>query len=172
MANNGDAGFTFGYTDVRADGSQVSTRAIHYLHTSTTDEWEDNDRSGEYLLISGGIMDGVLTLANDPENEYDAATKSYVDNMVFTVVFQPNAVAGLDADSSITEIQTAVNDGKIVLGVLNDNIYRIAYATSTELVFSGVSGTITIDIIYTDGAWTQENTVLLPLSGGANDRRY
>lgn len=34
---------------------------------------------GLYLLLSGGIMTGVLTLSSDPANPSDAATKNYVD---------------------------------------------------------------------------------------------
>ena len=60
--NGNSAGFTFGYTQVRADGSMISTRSIHYLHTPTQDVWSDSDMSSEPLLLSGGVMDGTLNM--------------------------------------------------------------------------------------------------------------
>lgn len=42
--SNGEAGFTFGYTQVTTDGQLVSTRAIHYSHIpNQDDEWVDSD---------------------------------------------------------------------------------------------------------------------------------
>lgn len=62
IAENGDAGFTFGYTRLTLDGQLVSTRAVNYFHTAdpVTDQWTDVDQAAEYLKISGGIMDGNL----------------------------------------------------------------------------------------------------------------
>lgn len=62
IAENGDAGFTFGYTRLTLDGQLVSTRAVNYFHTAdpVTDQWTDVDQAAEYLKISGGIMYGNL----------------------------------------------------------------------------------------------------------------
>lgn len=63
--SNGSAGFTFGYTQVRTDGSSIVTRAIHYLHDSTQDVWSDSDMTSEPLLLTGGILDGTLNMASN-----------------------------------------------------------------------------------------------------------
>jgi hypothetical protein len=39
----------------------------------------------QYLQLTGGVMTGVLTLAIDPVNPLDAATKRYVDNSIVPV---------------------------------------------------------------------------------------
>ena len=38
---------------------------------------------GPFLPTAGGIMEGPLTLARDPAGNFEAATKSYVDNLAF-----------------------------------------------------------------------------------------
>ena len=64
IAENGDAGFTFGYTKVTLDGQLVSTRAVNYHHTADPvgDEWTDIDQAAEYLKTSGGTLDGNLSM--------------------------------------------------------------------------------------------------------------
>lgn len=64
IAENGDAGFTFGYTKVTLDGQLVSTRAVNYHHTAdpVSDEWTDIDQAAEYLKTSGGTLDGNLSM--------------------------------------------------------------------------------------------------------------
>lgn len=64
IAENGDAGFTFGYTQLTLDGQLVTTRAINYHHTAdpVADEWTDADQTAEYLKLTGGIMDGNLSM--------------------------------------------------------------------------------------------------------------
>lgn len=57
------AGFTFGYTQVRTDGETIVTRAIHYLHTADTDEWEDADLESQPLTLNGGVMSGDINMA-------------------------------------------------------------------------------------------------------------
>lgn len=61
--SNDNGGFTFGYTQVRADGQTIVTRAIHYLHTQDEDKWEDADYNSEPLLLSGGTMSGSINMA-------------------------------------------------------------------------------------------------------------
>jgi hypothetical protein len=39
----------------------------------------------KYLLLTGGTLSGKLTLAMDPTNPFDAATKKYVDAQIVTV---------------------------------------------------------------------------------------
>lgn len=166
FAQNGGAGFTFGYTEVRTGGTSVSTRSIHYLHDAGGDKWEDSDVEGEYLSVNGGTMVGNLTLSASPVNEHDAADKSYVDNRVFKVTFTRDPLAGLNADKTIDEVNAAITDGKIVIGVIDANEYRLAYHSGGEIILSGISGNISTDIMYTNGAWSQTTETMLPTSGG------
>lgn len=166
FAQNGGAGFTFGYTQVREATKNVTTRSIHYLHTADSDEWKDADAEGEYLPISGGTMAGTLTLAGSPSNEHDAADKSYVDNRVFKVTFTRDPLAGLNADKTIDEVNAAITDGKIVIGVIDANEYRLAYYGGGEIIFSGISGSISTNIMYAENAWSQTTETMLSTKGG------
>lgn len=164
--NGNGAGFTFGYTDVRANGELISTRAIHYLHTETDDLWADADMSAEYIQTTGGTITGRLFLANDPATEGEAATKAYVDDRHLGVIFMRDAVAGLNPDISTAEIQEAIVDGKTVIAILDNNEYPMVYYNNGSIVFGGISGSIATEIIYAEGAWTQTNTPILPIAGG------
>lgn len=166
IAESGDAGFTFGYTNIILGGNTVSTRAIHYLHNADGDKWEDADKSGEYLLVNGGAMLGPLTLSSSPVNEHEAADKAYVDGRVFKVTFTRDQVAGLNADKPIEEVNSAISDGKIVIGILDSNEYRLAYYNNGEIIFSGISGSISTNIMYTNNAWSQTTEAMLSTSGG------
>lgn len=166
FAQNGGAGFTFGYTQVREATKNVTTRSIHYLHTADSDEWKDADAEGEYLSISGGTMAGTLTLFGSPSNEHDAADKSYVDSRVFKVTFTRDPVAGLNADKTNEEINSAITDNKIVIGVIGSDEYRLAYHGADGIIFSGISGSISTNIMYLQNAWTQTTEAMLPTKGG------
>lgn len=91
FANNGsEGGFTFGYTQVTVDGQLVSTRAIHYLHTANADEWTDDTQTGEYLKISGGILEGNLSMGNNnitdiQELKVDGEYPLYLGNVIHAV---------------------------------------------------------------------------------------
>lgn len=167
FAQNGGAGFTFGYTEVRTGGTSVSTRSIHYLHDAGGDKWEDSDVTGEYLSVNGGTMVGNLILSASPVNEHDAADKAYVDNRVFKVTFTRDPLAGLNADKTIDEVNAAITDGKIVIGVIDANEYRLAYHGGGEIIFSGISGGISTNIMYAENAWSQTTETMLPTKGGA-----
>ena len=165
---NGDngAGFTFGYTELRAHGASVVTRAIHYLHSASDDIWSESGSDGEYVQTSGGAMAGPLTLYNHPSNEYEAVSKGYVDNRVFKITFTRDVVAGLNADKTIDEINAAITDNKIVIGVVGSEEYRLAYHGADGIIFSGISGSISTNIMYLNGAWTQTTEAMLPVKGG------
>lgn len=167
FAQNGGAGFTFGYTQVGEATKNVTTRSIHYLHTADSDEWKDADAEGEYLPISGGTMAGTLTLFGSPSNEHDAADKSYVDGRVFKVTFTRDPVAGLNADKTNEEINSAITDNKVVIGVIGSDEYRLAYHGADGIIFSGISGSISTNIMYAENAWTQTTEAMLPTKGGA-----
>lgn len=164
--SDGAAGFTFGYTNIIAAGTSVATRAIHYLHTDSGDTWEDADAEGEYLSVNGGTMAGALILNAEPVGDEEAANKGYVDARHFKVTFQRDPVAGLNADHSFSNISAAASGGKTVIAVLDNNEYQLSYATDTEMIFSGITGSIATEIIYANGVWTQTTVSLLPTTGG------
>lgn len=78
IAANGDAGMTFGYTQVTTDGQLVSTRAVVFSHIAeepNNDYWTDADQVGEYLKTAGGVMDGDLNMgANSLTNVQELTT--------------------------------------------------------------------------------------------------
>lgn len=89
IADNGDAGFTFGYTKVTTDGQLVSTRGVNYYHTADpiADSWTDIDQVGEYLKISGGVLDGNLSMgANNitdvQEIQVNPANPIYIGSVI------------------------------------------------------------------------------------------
>lgn len=164
--NGSGAGFTFGYTDVRANGELIATRAIHYLHTENDDLWADADMSAEYVQTSGGTISGRLFLSNDPVSEGEATTKAYVDDRHLGIIFMRDAVAGLNPDISTDEIREAIIDGKTVVAILDSNEYPLIYFSNDSIVFGSISGSIATEIIYSEDAWTQMNTPLLPVDGG------
>ena len=94
FADNGDAGLVFGYTDIRTAGQLIVTRAISYTHIGADDAWTDADASGEYLSINGGTMVGDLFLAGAPIDDYQAANKQYVDNLISGCVLLKTAPTG------------------------------------------------------------------------------
>lgn len=165
---NGDngAGFTFGYTEIRAQGSAVVTRSVHYLHSGTDDLWTEATTEGEYIQTSGGAMAGPLTLSGVPINEHEAVSKGYVDSRIFKVVFTRNAVAGLNADKTIGEINTAISEGKTLIGIVGNEEYHLAYYKNGEIILSGISGNISTNIMYSGGAWAQVTEVMLSTKGG------
>lgn len=85
FADNGNAVFLFGHVEIQTGGQRIVTRAIQYSHDLTSDNWTDLDRETDmslYLLLSGGHMEGELTLAGEPTDENHAANKQYVDTKV------------------------------------------------------------------------------------------
>ena len=62
VAEDGNAGFTFGYTQVTTGGQLVSTRAVNYYHTADTDEWTDGDEVGEYVRIDNAVSKSHVDL--------------------------------------------------------------------------------------------------------------
>ena len=82
IADNGDATFTFGYTQVRVGGQIISSRCINYTHIDNVDVWVDGDIEADmslYLPLDGGELYGALTLPGNPTNDNHAANKQYVD---------------------------------------------------------------------------------------------
>lgn len=89
FAGNGDAGFTFGYTQVTADAQLITTRAINYSHRADdgSDVWTDVDQTGEYLKTAGGILEGNLSMANNnitdvQELKVDGEYPLYLGNVI------------------------------------------------------------------------------------------
>lgn len=118
IADNGDAGFTFGYTQIIAGGQLISTRAVNYHHTADpiADEWADADQSVDYTEIkqdtaskshvslyanSGvtvGLADGVYLFAACDER-HRGLTCVYVCGTTSTV-FNLSGMAGWSVEKN------------------------------------------------------------------------
>ncbi len=170
FANGDSAGFTFGYTQVMYDGEAVTTRAIHYFHTDGGDEWKGADETTEYLKITGGTMDGALTLAGDPLGNNHAATKRYVDNRTFVVVFSQHPTAGLITQTDIREITQAILDKRLVYATLDGDTYNVSASSAADVSFSHVDAVnkqvTTISYESTSGTWNKQTNNYLPTTGG------
>lgn len=170
FANGDSAGFTFGYTQVMYDGEAVTTRAIHYFHTDDGDEWKGADETTEYLKITGGTMDGALTLAGDPLENNHAATKRYVDDRTFVVMFSQHPTAGLTTQIDIREITQAILDKRLVYATLNGDTYNVSASSAADVSFSHVDAeskqVTTIFYNSVDSTWNKQTNTYLPTTGG------
>ncbi len=170
FANGDSAGFTFGYTQVMYDGEAVTTRAIHYFHADGGDEWKGADETTEYLKITGGTMDGALTLAGDPLENNHAATKRYVDNRTFVVMFSQHPTAGLTTQTDIREITQAILDKRLVYATLDGDTYNVSASSAAEVSFSHVDAVnkqvTTISYNSVDSTWNKQTNNYLPTTGG------
>ena len=91
--NSTSAGFTFGYTEVKYGGEYVTTRAIHYLHTTDSDTWEDNDKTGYYvkleevdqgLQVSSNLNMGEHSISNIQKLHVDGTATLYIGQVIET----------------------------------------------------------------------------------------
>ena len=174
FADNGNkAGFTFGYTQVQTGGQRVVTRAIQYSHDESGDTWSDADYTAdlsEYLPLDGGIMNGPLTLAGDPQEGAHAVTKQYVDDRTFVVTFRHDQTAGLLTNTTIQEITQAILDKRLIYATLNGDTYNVSASSAAEVSFSHVDAESkqisTISYNSVDGTWNTQTNNYLPTSGG------
>ncbi len=169
FANENEAGFTFGYTEVRAGGQTIITRAIHYEHNPTQDSWADADVDTDlssYLPLEGGVMLGNLYLSADPIEDTQAVTKQYVDEHNMIVRMSYNETAGIDADKSIQEISSASLAKKYIHAELNGDVFMLTSISAADATFSKIEENKVTMITYADGAWTKSEYELLPLKGG------
>ncbi len=174
FADNGNkAGFTFGYTQVQTGGQRVVTRAIQYSHDESGDTWSDADYTAdlsEYLPLDGGIMNGPLTLAGDPQEGAHAVTKQYVDDRTFVVTFRHDQNAGLLTNTTIQEITQAILDKRLVYATLNGDTYNVSASSAADVSFSHVDAeskqVSTISYNSVDGTWNKQTNNYLPTSGG------
>nr|DAG87276.1 MAG TPA: hypothetical protein [Herelleviridae sp.] len=175
FANNGNkAGFTFGYTEVQTGGQRVVTRAIQYSHDEDGDNWSGSDYEANlsnYLSLDGGIMNGALTLAGEPENDSHATTKKYVDDRTLVVAFRHDQTAGLLTSTPIQEITNAILAKRLVYATLNGDTYNVSASSAAEVSFSHVDAVnkqvTTISYNSVDGTWSKQTNTYLPTSGGA-----
>ena len=171
FADNGNAVFLFGHVEIQTEGQRIVSRAIQYNHDATSDTWTDLDRETDmslYLLLSGGHMDGELTLAGDPTNENHAANKKYVDSRNLEVRFTQDTTAGITTPTEIGEITRAVIANRTVTAILDGDVYMLMSASAADASFVNVNGNkVTILRYDVDGqAWGKEQTSLLELKGG------
>lgn len=169
FANANEAGFTFGYTEVRTRGQVIVTRAIHYEHSSTEDKWTDADVDTDlsnYLSLEGGTISGELHLSTEPTEDTHAVTKRYVDEHNMIVRMSYNATAGIDADKSIQEISNASLAKKYIHAELNGDVFMLTSISAAEATFSKIEENKVTMIVYAEGVWNKREYELLLLKGG------
>lgn len=174
FANNGNkAGFTFGYTEVQTGGQRVVTRAIQYSHDEDGDNWSGSDYEANlsnYLSLDGGIMNGGLTLAGEPQEDSHAATKKYVDDRTLVVTFRHDQTAGLLTTTPIQEITDAILAKRLVYATLNGDTYNVSASSAADVSFSHVDAVnkqvTTISYESTSGTWSKQTDTYLSTSGG------
>lgn len=171
FADNGNAVFLFGHVEIQTGGQRIVTRAIQYSHDSTSDNWTDLDRETDmslYLLLSGGHMEGELTLAGEPTNENHAVNKKYVDSRNLEVRFTQDITAGITTSTEIGEITQAVIANRTVTAILDGDVYMLLSASAADASFVNVNGNKATVLRYdVDGhTWAKEQTTLLDTKGG------
>lgn len=140
----------------------------------TMGEWSNNNESGSSPPISaenlkymedgikgslqknGGIMTGMLTLADDPENNLDAVTKQYADTNIkrvdfgtFTWVDENTSVGQIpnfDSEKyTVAVIQSASNDGlttsRFSIVPFNTWFEYINHGSSNNAYYIKINGT-------------------------------
>lgn len=171
FASNGDAMFLFGHVEIQTDGQRIVTRAIQYSHTNNTDTWMDFDKEtdlSQYLLLSGGNMEGELTLAGDPTSNNHAATKNYVDTRNLEVQFRQDTTAGILTNVEIGEITGAFIEHRTVIATFNGDVYTLLSASAADASFVHVEDN-NVTVLRYDSVgkvWAKEQTSLLKLKGG------
>ena len=174
FANDGnEAGFTFGYTQIQSGGQRVVTRAIQYSHNESGDTWSDADGEADlshYLPLDGGIMNGALTLAGDPQEDNHASTKKYVDDRTLVVTFRHDQTAGLLTSTNIQEITQAILDKRLVYATLNGDTYNVSASSAADVSFSHVDAVnkqvTTISYEPTTQVWNKQTNTYLSTTGG------
>ena len=171
FADNGNAVFLFGHVEIQTGGQRIVTRTIQYSHDSTSDNWTDLDRETDmslYLLLSGGHMEGELTLAGEPTNENHAVNKKYVDSRNLEVRFTQDITAGITTSTEIGEITQAVIANRTVTAILDGDVYMLLSASAADASFARVECNIVTTLRYDSvgKVWAKEQTTLLDTKGG------
>lgn len=140
VGSDGGFGLTFGYTIIKSEGQVVSTRSIHYFHTSTQESWTEMDLNGEYL-----------------------------SNVFFDITLTKDTTAGLLSNKTTAEIKEAVASGLTVRAIYNKSLIPLTFMSDNTLIFTLISDSQSVTITCDNDVWTETVTKLLPLSGGAMD---
>lgn len=140
VGSDGGFGLTFGYTIIKSEGQVVSTRSIHYFHTSTQESWTEMDLNGEYL-----------------------------SNVFFDITLTKDTTAGLLSNKTTAEIKEAVASGLTVRAIYNKSLIPLTFMSNNTLIFTLISDSQSVTITCDNDVWTETVTKLLPLSGGAMD---
>ena len=171
FADNGNEVFLFGHVEVQTGGQRIVSRGIQYNHDANSDTWTDSDKETDmslYLLLSGGHMEGELTLAGEPTSENHAANKKYVDTRNLEVKFRQDATAGITTLTEIREITQAVIANRTVTATLDGDTYMLIAASAADVSFARVEGNIVTTLRYDSvgKVWAKEQTALLDTKGG------
>ena len=78
------SGSSSGIADAPNDGTLYGRKSLGWAHLAHTDITDWATQLSGYLLLTGGVLTGMLTLAADPSSNLQAATKQYVDNKAGT----------------------------------------------------------------------------------------
>ena len=170
---NGDAGFTFGHTQVQTGGQRVVTRMVQYSHSGDDDMWTDGDGEADlsaYLQLAGGVMGGPLVLSGAPQDGSHAANKQYVDDRTLVVLFTTHEAAGVITSTTIEEITQSILAKKLVYATLEGDTYYVSAYSATDVSFSRVDASnkqvSTISYNPADGTWSKQTNAYLPITGG------
>ena len=78
------SGISSGIADAPNDGTMYGRKSLGWTHLTHADITDWATQLSGYLLLTGGVLTGMLTLAADPSSNLQAATKQYVDNKAGT----------------------------------------------------------------------------------------
>jgi Chaperone of endosialidase len=98
---------------------------------------------GPFLELAGGTMTGDLTLAADPLNPLDAATKEYVDNSVFLPLSGGTLTGSLLGTDATFTSSASVGDSNLSATIANTGFsfsaFRSGFAARLSSTVAGVS---------------------------------
>jgi hypothetical protein len=113
--------------------------------------------TGAFVMKSGDVMTGPLTLARDPALPLEAATKQYVDQEIATVVTDANTDFVLKAGDAMLGILSLFDDPVAPLDAVPLQYLEASIATATDNIIAEVTG----DFVLKDGD-TMTGPLVLP----------
>ncbi len=122
--------------------------------TDLADLLSKTEAADLYLALAGGILTGALTLAGDPTEDLQAATKQYVDNSAA----RPAALCNFFTSSGTVNIRSQSNISQIIRSNTGrfEIVFETPLANANYIVVGNYCAT-------TGGP---------PVGGGANDGQF